>query len=210
MYSDVHTSPCKRLRETRAGGQREAGGKSHATSYREICTAEYVNLRTSSGENSGRKEEGKATKKASEMMRLRKSEADRLSPLFEGREGGNIVTLPPDLCPDLGCVNVANHRSTQCGISTLFLWSFIPASLCLPQFQEVKTKSLLAMERAREEGAAKEALLTASMANNKQKLLTDLAQEEAAREEQVRGLQQLKDREREGLFESLAQGKFRQ
>ena len=54
-------------------------------------------------------------------MRLRKSEADRLSPLFEGREGGNIVTLPPDLCPDLGCVNVANHRSTQCGISTLFL-----------------------------------------------------------------------------------------
>ena len=66
------------------------------------------------------------------------------------------------------------------------------------------------MERAREEGAAKEALLTASMANNKQKLLTDLAQEEAAREEQVRGLQQLKDREREGLFESLAQGKFRQ
>ena len=66
------------------------------------------------------------------------------------------------------------------------------------------------MERAREEEAAKEALLTASMANNKQKLLTDLAQEEAAREAQVRGLQQLKDREREGLFESLAQGKFRE
>ena len=78
----------------------------------------------------------------------------------------------------------------------------------LPPFQEEKAKNLLAMERAREEGAAKEALLTASMANNKQKLLTDLAQEEAAREAQVKSLQQLKDREREGLFESLAQGKM--
>ena len=75
-------------------------------------------------------------------------------------------------------------------------------------FQEEKAKNLLAMERAREEGAAKEALLTASMANNKKHLLTDLAQEEAAREAQVKSLQQLKDREREGLFESLAQGKF--
>ena len=65
------------------------------------------------------------------------------------------------------------------------------------------------MEEAAKEEAAKEALLSASMAKNKQKLLTDLAQEEAAREAQVKSLQQLKDREREGLFESLAQGKFR-
>ena len=64
------------------------------------------------------------------------------------------------------------------------------------------------MEEAAKEEAAKEALLSASMAKNKQKLLTDLAQEEAAREAQVKSLQQLKDREREGLFESLAQGKF--
>ena len=90
-----------------------------------------------------------------------------------------------------------------CHLATLF-----HACLCPSLFQDQKTKNLLAMERAREEEAAKEALLTASMANNKQKLLTDLAEEEAAREAQVRGLQQLKDREREGLFESLAQGKF--
>ena len=62
------------------------------------------------------------------------------------------------------------------------------------------------MERAREEEAAKEALLTASMASNKRQLLTVMAEEEAAREAQVKSLQQLKDREREGLFESLAQG----
>ena len=35
-----------------------------------------------------------------------------------------------------------------------------------------------------------------------------MAEEEAAREAQVKSLQQLKDREREGLFESLAQGEF--
>ena len=64
------------------------------------------------------------------------------------------------------------------------------------------------MERAREEEAAKEALLTASMASNKRQLLTAMAEEEAAREAQVKSLQQLKDREREGLFESLAQGEF--
>ena len=74
-------------------------------------------------------------------------------------------------------------------------------------FQEEKAKKLLALEKHREEEAAKEAILTASMADNKKKLLTDLAEQEALREEQVKNLQHLKDMERESLFGSLAKGK---
>ena len=33
--------PCKRLHETRAGGQGQPGGGIHATSWREVCIAEY-------------------------------------------------------------------------------------------------------------------------------------------------------------------------
>ena len=47
-----------------------------------------------------------------------------------------------------------------------------------------------------------------SMQNNKKKLLTDLAEEEAKREKQVMDIQKLKDKERETLFSSLASGKI--
>ncbi len=73
--------------------------------------------------------------------------------------------------------------------------------------QEEKAKKLLALEKHREEEAAKEALLTASMNDNKKRLLTDLAEQEAMREQEVKNLQQLKDKERESLFGSLASGK---
>lgn len=69
-------------------------------------------------------------------------------------------------------------------------------------------KEMLAMEKAREEEAAKEAALAASVQDNKRKLLTDLAAEEAKREEQVKDLQKLKDKEREALFSSLASGEL--
>jgi hypothetical protein len=73
--------------------------------------------------------------------------------------------------------------------------------------QERKTQKLVAMESHREEEAAKEAILTANMADNKKKLLTHIANAEAIREEEVKNLQQLKDKEREILFGSLAKGK---
>ena len=65
-----------------------------------------------------------------------------------------------------------------------------------------------AMEAARKEGEAKEAVLAANLQNNKKKLLTDLAAQEAKNEEAVKRLQHMKDKERESLFSSLSSGKY--
>ena len=47
-FSELQSLKCiflsKRLRETRTGGQREPGGGIHATSWRDICPAEYIGL----------------------------------------------------------------------------------------------------------------------------------------------------------------------
>ena len=63
------------------------------------------------------------------------------------------------------------------------------------------------MERERQEWEKDEAAMAASMQNNKKKLLNDLAEEEAKREDAVRNLQQMKDKEKEGLITSLSNGK---
>lgn len=68
-------------------------------------------------------------------------------------------------------------------------------------------KDMLAMQKELEENQAKEAELAAHMHSNKQKLLTDLAMEEAKREEAVKKLQQMKDKEKETLIHSLYSGK---
>ena len=63
------------------------------------------------------------------------------------------------------------------------------------------------MERERQAREKDEAAMAASMQNNKKKLLNDLAEEEAKREDAVRNLQQMKDKEKEGLITSLSNGK---
>jgi len=64
-------------------------------------------------------------------------------------------------------------------------------------------KEMLAMQKNLEETQAKELALAKSMEDNKKKLLTDLAEEEAKREEAVRKLQEMKEREKETLVTSL-------
>ncbi len=64
-------------------------------------------------------------------------------------------------------------------------------------------KEMLAMQKHQEEEQAKEAALAANAQNNKKRLLTDLAAEEARQEEQVKRLQQLKEKEKESLIASL-------
>ena len=67
-------------------------------------------------------------------------------------------------------------------------------------------KNMLAMQKDLEENAAKEAQLAASMQDNKKKLLTDLAAEEAKREAAVKNLQALKEKEKQALVGSLWNG----
>lgn len=62
------------------------------------------------------------------------------------------------------------------------------------------------MERAREESQQKEAVLAANVQIGKKKLLTDLAAEESKREEAVKKMQQLRDKEKIALVGSLASG----
>ncbi len=71
-------------------------------------------------------------------------------------------------------------------------------------------KEMLAMQRDLEENQAKELALAANVQNNKMKLLTDLAAEEAKREEAVKKVQQMKEKEKESLMNSLHSGKERQ
>ena len=54
------------------------------------------------------------------------------------------------------------------------------------------------MERERMAREKEEAAMAASMQNRQKKLLNDLAEEEAKREDAVRSLQQMKDKEKEG------------
>ena len=68
-------------------------------------------------------------------------------------------------------------------------------------------KDMLAMQKHQEEEQAKEAALAANAQDNKKRLLTDLAKEEAQREEQVKKLQQMKEKEKETLIASLGSGK---
>ena len=63
------------------------------------------------------------------------------------------------------------------------------------------------MERERLEREKEEAAIAASMQSRQKKLLNDLAEEEAKREDAVRSLQQMKDKEKEGLITSLSNGK---
>jgi len=60
------------------------------------------------------------------------------------------------------------------------------------------------MERERMTREKEEAAMAASMQNRQKKLLNDLAEEEAKREDAVRNLQQMKDKEKEGLITSLS------
>ena len=62
------------------------------------------------------------------------------------------------------------------------------------------------MERERLEREKEEAAMAATMQNRQKKLLNDLAEEEAKREDAVRSLQQMKDKEKEGLITSLSNG----
>ena len=64
------------------------------------------------------------------------------------------------------------------------------------------------MERERAEQEKKEAALAASMQDSKKKLLNDLAEDVAKRDAAVKNLQEMKDKEKEGLIESLAGGEF--
>ena len=63
------------------------------------------------------------------------------------------------------------------------------------------------MQKELEENQAKEAELAASLQNNKKKLLNDLANEEAKRDEAVKNLQALKEKEKGVLMDSLQSGK---
>lgn len=67
-------------------------------------------------------------------------------------------------------------------------------------------KGMAAMQKVLEENQAKEAELAANMQNNKKKLLDDLANEEARRDEAVKTLQALKEKEKETLIDSLYSG----
>jgi len=69
-------------------------------------------------------------------------------------------------------------------------------------------KEMLAMQKNLEENQAKEMALAKSMEDNKKKLLTDLAAEEARREEAVRKLQDVKEKEKETLVNSLYNGEY--
>lgn len=64
------------------------------------------------------------------------------------------------------------------------------------------------MERERAEQEKKEAALAASMQDSKKKLLNDLAEDVAKRDAAVKNLQEMKDKEKEGLIESLAGGEL--
>ena len=64
------------------------------------------------------------------------------------------------------------------------------------------------MERERMAREKEEAAMAASMQNRQKKLLNDLAEEEAKREDAVRSLQQMKDKEKEGLITSLSNGTY--
>jgi len=74
----------------------------------------------------------------------------------------------------------------------------------LDQQKEAKRKEIEAMERERLEREKEEAAMAATMQNRQKKLLNDLAEEEAKREDAVRSLQQMKDKEKEGLITSLS------
>ena len=64
------------------------------------------------------------------------------------------------------------------------------------------------MERERAEREKEEAAIAANMHNTKQKLLNDLAEDEAKREEAVKKMQQMKDEEQKVLFSSLSNGEI--
>ena len=64
------------------------------------------------------------------------------------------------------------------------------------------------MERERMAREKEEAAMAAPMQNRQKKLLNDLAEEEAKREDAVRSLQQMKDKEKEGLITSLSNGTY--
>ena len=68
-------------------------------------------------------------------------------------------------------------------------------------------KDMLLMQKDLEDSQAKEAALAASMQSNKKKLLDDLANEEAKRDEAVKNLQAMKEKEKESLVNSLFKGK---
>ena len=70
-------------------------------------------------------------------------------------------------------------------------------------------RGMAAMQKELEESQAKEAELAVSMQNNKKKLLNDLANEEAKRDEAVKNLQALKEKEKGALMDSLHSGKIR-
>lgn len=74
----------------------------------------------------------------------------------------------------------------------------------LDKQKEAKKKEIEAMERERMTREKEEAAMAASMQNRQKKLLNDLAEEEAKREDAVRNLQQMKDKEKEGLITSLS------
>ena len=63
------------------------------------------------------------------------------------------------------------------------------------------------LEKEREETRAKEVILAASMQQDKQKLLDDLAKEDAKIDAQVKDLQKMKDQEKSQLLSSLHNGK---
>lgn len=69
-------------------------------------------------------------------------------------------------------------------------------------------KEMLAMQKEMEDSQAKEAQLAAHMQDNKKRLLTDLAKEEARRDEAVKRLQVMKEKEKEQLIDSLYSGKL--
>ena len=67
-------------------------------------------------------------------------------------------------------------------------------------------KEMAAMQRLQQENQARELELAANVMNEKKKLLTDLAKEEKQREEEVRRLQENKEKEKEALMTSLYSG----
>ena len=67
-------------------------------------------------------------------------------------------------------------------------------------------KEMAAMQRLQQENQARELELAANVMNEKKKLLTDLAKEEKQRDEEVRRLQENKEKEKEALMTSLYSG----
>ena len=86
--------------------------------------------------------------------------------------------------------------------------SIVNSSLKLIEKQkEDKLKEMQMMEKDREEAQAKEAALAAYAQDSKKRLLEDLAKEDAKREEAVKDIQKMKDKEKSDLLSSLHNGK---